>query len=476
MKDLLKVFSHRRIATVLFLGFSSGLPLVLTAGGSTIQAWMKDAKVDLATIGRFSLIGLPYALKFLWAPLIDTLVPPFLGRRRGWGIITQIGLMFSLALVAFSDPTTSLPQFILGAVLISFFSASQDIVTDALRTELLEKDEIGPGASVYLMGYRLAMLVSGAGALALSTTMPWKTVYLSMAALMGVGMLTLVFIEEPNVPIKRHESFRNRVILPFAEFFKRDGAMEVMGFVMLYKLPTLMATALTTVFLMSLGFEKIEIAAVSKVAGLIATIVGTLAGGAMMVKLGVKYSLWVFGVAQALGGALFILLAVLGKNHAAMIGVIVADNFLMGMGTAAIVGFMMSICSKKFTGTQYALLSSLTAFTRVILIAPAGEIAKSLGWVQFFVFSVFLAIPGLLLLIRFDHWKATEASDAVAAKLESVDIFVMTTFLGGLIVISTDFVWPKLGLPDVALRVGSACLFLSVCGWALKTLNKRRAV
>lgn len=458
------------MAAVLLLGFSSGLPLMLTAGGSTIQAWMKDENVDLATIGRFALIGLPYALKFLWAPFLDSYAPPVmanLGRRRGWALITQFGLAAALAFLAFSDPSESITQFAMAALLVAFFSASQDIVLDALRTELLTQEELGPGGSVYLTGYRLAMLVAGALALALSSTLPWKTVYLGMAALMAVGALTVLWIEEPKVAVKKYEHFKDRVLVPFTEFFRRHGAMEILVFVMLYKLPTLMATALTTVFLMDLGFDKTEIAAVAKVAGLVATIVGTLAGGALMVRLGVKSSLWIFGAAQALGGGLFVLLAVMGKNYPAMVGVLIADNFLMGMGTAAIVGFMMSVCSKRFTGTQYALLSSLTAFTRVILIAPAGSLAKSMGWSNFFIFSVVLAIPGLLLLMRYDSWsKADEI--ATSEKLSRLDLFTMASFMISLLIISTDFVWPMMGLPPIGLKVGGTGLFISLIAWALK--------
>lgn len=465
-------FFNRRVIPVFFLGFSSGLPLVLTANGSTIQAWMKDAAVDLATIGRFALLGLPYALKFLWAPLLDSFAPPFLGRRRGWAIVAQLGLGASLAAMAFCDPRTDIAVFAAVALSIAFFSASQDIVLDALRTEILTQEELGPGGSVYLTGYRLAMLVSGAAALALSATLPWRTVYLMMAALVGVGLVTILWIEEPKVAVKKHQSLRERVIVPFAEFFKRPAAMEILAFVMLYKLPTLMATALTTVFLLDLGFDRIQIAAFSKVAGLLATIAGTIAGGALMVRLGVRTALWIFGVAQTLGGGLFVLLALAGHHQTLMVGVLVADNFLMGMGTTAIVGFMMSMSSKQFTGTQYALLSSLTAFTRVILIAPAGSIAKALGWMNFFLFAMVLAVPGLLLLTRYEKWQKT--GEAAAKHLSWLDLTVMGSFLGSLVIISTDFVWPKLGLPDIGLWVGLAGLIVAAFGWCLKAIRPAR--
>lgn len=460
--------------TVFILGFSSGLPLMLTGGGSTLQAWMKDENVDLATIGRFSLVGLPYALKFLWAPFLDSFAAPAfskLGRRRGWAILTQICLVASLALLAMMNPGTSLTPFVLAAVLVAFFSASQDIVLDALRTELLETDELGPGGSLYTTGYRVAMLVSGALALAASKVFSWQLIYFAMAAVQSLGLVMILWTQEPKTSPKKYVSFKDRVLDPFAEFFKRPGAMEILAFVMLYKLPTLMATALTTVFLLDLGFDRTEIAAVAKFAGLIATIAGTLAGGALMVKMGLRTSLWIFGVLQALGGGLFVLLAQLGKNYIAMTSVVIADNFLLGMGTAAIVGFMMSVCSKQFTGTQYALLSSLTAFTRVILIAPAGALAKAMGWSGFFIFSITLAVPGLLLLLRFNHW--TKALASAAGRLSRLDLFVMVSFLLSLIVISTDFVWPKLGLPDVGLWVGALGLATSLMGWGIKSLKSR---
>ena len=379
------------MATVLFLGFSSGLPLALT--GATLQAWLTDAKVDLPTIGRFSLIGLPYTIKFLWSPLLDAYAPPWLGRRRGWALLTQMGLAGSLIAMSLLDPSTNLLGFGIVALLVSFFSASQDIVLDAYRTELLDPEERGAGAGVYVMGYRLAMLVSGAIALGMADHMSWRAVYLAMVAVLAVGAVAVWVSPEPNVPLPTYTRFTDRVLAPFLDFFRREGAMEILLFVMVYKLSTMMATSLTTTFLMSLDFTKTEIGAVSKVFGLIATIVGTLAGGALMTRLGTKRALWVFGALQALGGLSFIILANLGRNHTAMIAVITTENFLIGMGVAAISAFMMNVCSRQFTGTQFALLSSLTAVSRVVLVAQAGNLAQWLGWSGFFVFSVTLALP-----------------------------------------------------------------------------------
>jgi PAT family beta-lactamase induction signal transducer AmpG len=244
---------------------------------------------------------------------------------------------------------------------------------------------------------------------------------------------------EPDVPLPSHKRFSERVLAPFADFFRRQGAMEILLFVMVYKLSTMMATSLTTTFLMSLTFSKTEIGAVSKVFGLVATIVGTLAGGALMTKLGMKRSLWIFGMLQAVGGLSFVLLAQLGKNHLAMIGVITTENFLIGMGVAAISGFMMQVCSRQFTGTQFALLSSLTAVSRVVLVSQAGNLAQWLGWSGFFIFSVTLAVPGLLLLLNYDRWQMLP--EGAAAQRRTRDQVAIAGFVAGLVLIGSEPIW-----------------------------------
>lgn len=439
---MVRVFANRRMATVLFLGFASGLPLYLT--GATLQAWLTDAHVDLPTIGRFSLVGLPYTVKFLWSPLLDAYAPPFLGRRRGWALLSQIGLALSLAVMALLDPAAHLVTFAAVALVVAFCSASQDIVLDAYRTEILRPDELGAGAGVYVMGYRLAMLVSGAVALGMADHLPWRVVYLSMIGVLAVGAAAVWLSPEPDVPLPPYTRFSERVLAPFADFFRRAGAMEILLFVMVYKLSTMMATSLTTTFLMSLAFTKTEIGAVSKVFGLIATIVGTLAGGALMTRLGMKRALWMFGVLQALGGLSFILLAQLGRHRAAMIGVVTTENFLIGMGVAAISGFMMQVCSRQFTGTQYALLSSLTAVTRVVLVSQAGNLAANLGWPGFFVLSVALAAPGLLLLLKYDSWQMLPSAEAV--RRSAWDRLAIAGFVAGLVLIASEPLWAALGV------------------------------
>jgi len=452
------------MAIVLFLGFCSGLPLSLTGG--TLQAWMKEAGVDLATIGRFALVGLPYTAKFLWSPFMDSAAPPFWGRRRGWAMLTQLALVGAIVSMSFIHPSTDLEGLVGVAIALAFFSASQDIVLDAFRNELLKDEERGAGAGVYVMGYRLAMLVSGAVALILADQMPWHSVYLVMAGVMAVGTVATVLAPEPEfsaAELQRASSlpWRERITEPFIEFFSRAGAVEILLFVMIYKLPTMMATALTTPFLMGVGFSKTEIGAVTKVAGLIATIVGTLAGGALMTKLGTKRALWVFGVIQATAGLSFILVSVVGKNNLVLSLVITVENFMMGLGVAAIQAFMMQTCSRQFTATQFSLLSSLTAVSRVVLVAQAGVLAEKFGWIRYFVFSVLLAIPGLLLLLRYDSWQTLKTHQTT--RLEKFQGALFVTGLG-MIAAEPLFAWQQMKPTGTLFAQCGACAIgLAIC-------------
>jgi len=406
--NVLGVFLTWRMAVVLLLGFSSGLPLALTA--TTLQAWMKSENVDLTVIGLFSLVGLPYGLKFLWAPVMDRFVPPFLGRRRGWMLISQIALIVTIAAMAFSSPVRLPVLTAVIAVLIAFFSASQDIVVDAYRTDLAEQEEIGPAASLYITGYRLGMLMSGAVALILSDHLSWQVVYLLMAAAMGIGVVATLSAPEPKTAAKPPQTIAEAVVLPFVEYFRRKGAFEVLGFIILYKIDVVIAMAMTTPFLLELGFTKTDIGAVTKGFGLVATIAGTLAGGAVMVKLGIKRSLWLFGLSQGISGLSFMLLAHVGHDYPMMVTAIAVESFCSGMGTAAFTAFMMSICDKRFTATQYALFTSVMGLSRVIGSAPTGYLAKALGWENYFLLSVLAMAPGLLLLTRYSKWRLVETT------------------------------------------------------------------
>ncbi|HEX9204391.1 MAG TPA: AmpG family muropeptide MFS transporter [Candidatus Deferrimicrobiaceae bacterium] len=407
MSAILAAFGSRRIFFVLLLGFSSGIPLALT--GSTLQAWMASEGVDLAVIGVFSLVGLPYAVKYLWAPVMDRFVPPFLGRRRGWMLVTQAALVVAVAAMAFSDPKAAPGAVAVLCLLVAFFSASQDIVVDAWRTEVLAPEELGPGAGVHILGYRVAMLTSGAVALILADRMPWRLVYLLMAGSLSVGVAASLLSPEPEIPGKPPRTLKEAVVEPFLEFFARPGAAVILLFIVFYKLDVVMAMALTTPFLLELGFTKTDIGAVTKGLGMVATIAGTLAGGAVVARAGMKASLWIFGVLQSVSTLSFFALARLGHHYPMMVAAIGIENLCSGMGTAAYAAFLMSLCDKRFTATQYALLTSLMAVTRVFAGAPTGVLAKAYGWETYFLVSALAAIPGLLLLLRYDRWKRTSA-------------------------------------------------------------------
>ena len=451
----LAIFADRRMLIIFCLGFSSGLPLALT--GATLQAWVTAAHLDIGTIGLFALVGLPYTMKFVWSPFLDRYAIPVLGLRRGWGIISQLGLCLAIIALAFIDPTQRLDLFSLAAFAVAFFSASQDIVVDAYRTEILDEASYGAGAGIATTGYRIATLISGGVALVMADRTSWTNVYLCMAALSLVGAVTLLLSPEPKLKRSlKSAHLRDTLLLPFIEFFERHGAMEILLFVMIYKLSTLMATALTTKFLLDMGFSNTLIGGVNKGAGLVASIAGTLTGGSLMAKLGLKRSLWIFGVIQALVGITFWAMPLVsswqpGLREFGMVAVISMDNFMMGLGTAAIAGFMMSVCSLQFTGTQFALLSSLTAVTRVILVAQAGEMVKWIGWGPFFLGTVPLALPGLLLLRRFDHWqkprlKAKRGMDAY----DRVTVFI---FIAALLALSSDPFWRWLEQREIGAHV-----------------------
>ena len=407
MSALIDAFANRRIFFVLLLGFSSGIPLALT--GSTLQAWMATEKVDLTLIGAFSLVGLPYTIKYLWSPLMDRFMPPFLGRRRGWMLVTQAALMVAIAAMAFSQPKAHPGLLAMLALFVAFCSASQDIVVDAYRTEVLLPNELGPGAGVHILGYRIAMLTSGAIALILADRIPWQAVYLLMAGSLAIGMTASLLAPEPKLPAKIPKTLKEAVIEPFREFLSRRGAIGILLFIIFYKLDIVMATVLLTPFLLEIGFSMTVIGAVTKWLGMGATIAGTLIGGAIVTKVGMKVSLWIFGILQPLSVLTLYVLAKIGHNYPMLVAAIGLENICNGMGTAAYTAFLMSLCDRRFTATQYALLTSLMAVTRVLVGAPSGFLAGTVGWPTFFVISALAALSSLLLLLRYDHWKISGA-------------------------------------------------------------------
>ncbi|MET0013572.1 MAG: AmpG family muropeptide MFS transporter [Sedimenticola sp.] len=389
------IFSGRMLVAGL-MGFVCGLPLLLT--GSLLQAWMTEEGVDLATIGLFAFVGLPYTLKFLWAPLLDRYTPVFLGRRRGWLLLAQLALVFSLVLLAYSSPGVDTYGVAVAALLVTFFSASQDIVVDAYRREALSDDEQGLGASLYVNGYRVGMLLASGGGLIMADFMSFTAVYLWMAGFMVIGIVTTLLAPEPGASEGKPRTLRAAVIEPFVEYFKRQDALVILLFILLYKLGDTMASHMTTPFYLDIGFSKSEIGAVVKLFGFWATVAGGLLGGIWILRVGIYRALMGFGVLQGLSTAGFALLALLGNSVSGLAAVIAFENFSGGLGTAAYIAFMASLTNKKFTATQYALLSSLMGVPRVIAASPTGFMAEWMGWFGFFVFCALIAIPGLLLL------------------------------------------------------------------------------
>ena len=403
---MFKVIFSRRMFVALIMGFASGLPLLLTI--TVLQAWMKEKGVDLTVIGIMSLVGLPYTVKFLWAPVMDRFTLPFLGRRRGWLLIAQIALISSIAGLGFTDPGKSPWVVAFAAFLVTFFSASQDIVIDAYRREDLADEELGLGSSLYVNGYRMGMLLAGGGGLILADHMSFTMVYLIMAACMLPAVITTLLTPEPAAGAGAPQSMREAVFDPLIDYFTRKGAILILLFILLYKIGDSMASAMTTPFYLDIGFSKTEIGAIVKFFGTGATILGSLLGGVLMLQLKINRSLWVFGFLQAISTAGFALLARIGYNIPALAGVIAFENLSSGMGTAAFIAFMASITNKKFTATQYALLSSLIGVPRVLASAPTGYLAKHIGWEGFFIFCTLMAIPGMLLLFKFAPWKNTQ--------------------------------------------------------------------
>lgn len=400
---ILYVLFSRRMLVALLMGFACGLPLLLTI--TVLQAWMKEEGVDLAVIGMMAMVGLPYTVKFLWAPILDRFTLPLLGRRRGWLLIAQVALIFSISGLGLTDPRENPWIVACVAFLVTFFSASQDIVVDAYRREDLPDEELGLGSSLYINGYRVGMLLASGGGLILADYLPFSSVYLIMATCMLPGIFTTLLTSEPEIVAGTPKSLREAVVDPLLEYFSRKGALWILAFILFYKIGDTMAAAMTTPFYLDIGFSKTEIGAVVKLFGFWATIFGSLIGGVIMLRMGINRSLWIFGFLQAISTACFIVLARVGHHIPALSAVIAFENLSSGMGTAAYAAFMASITYKKFTATQYALLTSLMGIPRVVASAPTGFLVKHIGWEGFFVVCTLIAVPGMLLLLKFAEWK-----------------------------------------------------------------------
>lgn len=407
------IYFRKRLLVVFVLEIISGLPLALTA--STLSVWLTESGVSLATIGLFALVGMPYSLKFLWSPLVDGLKLPLLsrvlGRRRGWLLLAQLLLMASIIALGLSNPIENPWWVALFALLVAFFSATQDIVTDAYRVEILSPDEQAAGAGVAVLGYRIGMIISGAGALYLATYFGWVATYIIMAAIISLAWLALLVGGEPVTSEEESEPTANRqplttidwltehIIHPFTDFMQRDGWLAILLFIMLFRMGDAFMGAMTSPFLIQLGFTKEQIATVVKLYGVVATILGSLIGGALAARIGLIRTLWICGIFHALTNLMFVAQVHRGADVTFLAISISLENISGGMGMAAFVAFISNLVNKRFTATQYALLSSISAIGRTTLATPAGLIAEKLGWEWFFIVSVLLAFPAMLLLL-----------------------------------------------------------------------------
>ena len=397
LSPYLQVFRNRRIGVMVLMGFASGLPLALT--GSALQAWMAVDGVDLRTIGVFALVGVPYTLKFLWSPLMDRFVPPWLGRRRGWILFTQILLILGIAAMGFCSPKDAPGVLAALALVVAFSSASQDIVIDAYRTDVLREEERGAGAAVFVTGYRIAMLVSGALALIMSDRIGWRTTYLVMAAVMSIGVASTFFGPEPERKAVPPGTISEAVWGPLKDFVSRRKALMLLLLIVLYKLADAYAGSLTTAFLIrGVGFSATDVGTVNKAFGLVSTIIGAMLGGALMVRLGLFRSLLAFGILQGISNLAFMALAWAGKSYGMLIFSVGFENFTSGMGTAAFIALLMALCNHRYTATQYALLSSLAALGRIFVAPTSGFVVEAVGWPAFFFITTLTAIPGLMML------------------------------------------------------------------------------
>ena len=397
---------NRRMLICVFIGFSAGLPLYLLI--NLLPAWLRSEGVDLKAIGLFALIQLPYTWKFLWSPLMDRFGLPVLGRRRGWMLATQILLLVSIPAFGLLHPKLDLWAIAYLSAAVAFFSASQDIVLDAFRREILPDAELGLGNAVYVNAYRISSLVPGSLALILSDLLPWSSVFVITALFMLPGIAMTLLAAEPEIAQGTPATLRAAVVEPFREFIARSGwrnALFVLLFIFLYKLGDSMATALATPFYLDMGFSRTDIGIIAKNAGLWASVVGGMLGGLWMVKIGINRGLWLFGAVQLFSILGFALLAWVHQPDRLLLAFVIAFEALgVGLGTAAFVAFIARATDPRYTATQFALFTSLAAVPRTVVNASTGWIVAETGWLNFFLLCTLLALPGMALLLRVAPW------------------------------------------------------------------------
>ncbi|HEX3971393.1 MAG TPA: AmpG family muropeptide MFS transporter [Stellaceae bacterium] len=415
----LRVYRDPRMVAIVLMGFASGLPLALT--GATLAIWLKESTITLTAIGLFAPVGISYNLKFLWAPAMDRVRLPFLterfGRRRGWALLIQFLLALAILAMGASDPSTDLTRVAVCALIVAFLSASQDIVIDAYRVELLTKDEQGAGAAATQIGYRLGMLASGAGALYLAQYFSWSAAYGVMAVLMLASMIVILATREPQAPpVVRGPWLKNTVIAPFADFAKRRFWLLILIFVVLYKFGDALAGVMSGPFYIELGFEKSEIASITKVFGVIASILGVSLGGIAVYRWGLMRALLLCGALQMVSNLMYLVQLWAGHDVGMLAVTIAAENITGSMASAAFVAYLSSLCSPAFTATQYALLSALAATARTLLASSGGFFADHLGWGEFFVLATACCLPGLALLLFLMRSADTHQPQAVVVE------------------------------------------------------------
>ena len=406
--NIRKILFNKHMFICILTGFSSGLPLYILI--SLLPAWLRSENVDLKVIGLFALIQLPFTWKFLWAPLFDRYIPP-LGRRRGWLFIWQTALILTIPGFGVFHPTLDLWTIAYLATLVAFFSASQDIVMDAYRRELLLDNELGLGNAIHVNAYKIAGLIPGSLSLILADHMPWDSVFIITALFMIPGITMTLFVSEPILKNGTPKTLRAAVVEPFQEFISRNGiksAVTVLAFIFFYKLGDSMATALATPFYLDMGFSKTEIGLVAKNAGLWPSVAGGLLGGVWMIKLGINRALWLFGVVQMCAILGFAWLATVGHSLPLLAIVIGIEALGVGLGTAAFVAFIAHTTHPNYTATQFALFTSLAAVPRTFANAATGYLVDSLGWMTFFLLCFFIAVPGMLLLLKVAPWNGQE--------------------------------------------------------------------
>ena len=404
-----EILLTKRMLICIFQGFASGMPLYVLI--QLIPGWLRTEGVDLATIGLFTIVTLPYTWKFVWAPFLDRYRLPFLGRRRGWTLVSQVLLLLTIVQYGALDPTRDLTVVVWLVFATSLFGATQDILLDAYRRELLSDDELGTGNSIFVNAYRVSSLVPGSLAFVLADVLPWSAVFWIVGAFMTIGIVTTLLVPETADESAAPQSLREAIVEPFHEFFQRDSlksAVAVLSFLVLYKLGDNMAVALQTPFFIDLGFTLTEIGTVAKFAILGSSIIGTAIGGLLMLKLSLNKALWLFGFVQIFSILGYAALAKIGDNLYALFAAASFEYLGVGLGAVALWAFMAKQTNTRFTATQLALLTSLTAVPRTLANASTGFIIEAIGYFNFYLLCVAVAIPGLLLLLRVAPWSQTD--------------------------------------------------------------------